>query len=84
MAFAEANNLARLRLSSGENPEGPGRHRAEALVRLLADGEQLVDDIIAASSLSPGLVLATLTMLEVKGVVKSLPGRRVALKEQNH
>ena len=70
--------------SDGNDKKPALTENEQALVRLLADGEQLVDDIIAASSLSPGLVLATLTMLEVKGVVKSLPGRRVALKEQNH
>jgi len=32
VTFAEANNLARLHLSSGDAAEGPGRHRAEALV----------------------------------------------------
>lgn len=40
VTFAEANNLVRLRLSSGENPEGPGRHRAEALVYRLRYGER--------------------------------------------
>lgn len=40
VTFAEANNLARLRLSSGENPEGPGRHRAEGLVYRLRFGER--------------------------------------------
>ncbi|TRO81740.1 DUF3999 domain-containing protein [Trichloromonas acetexigens] len=40
VTFAEANNLARLRLSSGANPEGPGRHRAEALVYRLRFGER--------------------------------------------
>ena len=55
----------------------------QSLVDMLRGGELLVDDMIAASGLSAGLVLATLTMLEVKGVVTNLPGRRVALKEQN-
>ncbi|MDY0269100.1 DUF3999 domain-containing protein [Trichloromonas sp.] len=40
VSFAEANNLARLRLSSGENSEGPERHRAEALVYRLRFGER--------------------------------------------
>ena len=48
---------------------------------LLGEEERLVDDLIAASGLHAGLVLATLTMLEVKGVVRSLPGRRVARKQ---
>lgn len=70
--------------SDGNDKKPALTENEQALVRLLAQGERLVDDVIAASSLSPGLVLATLTMLEVKGVVKSLPGRRVALKKQNH
>ena len=40
VTFAEANNLGRLRLSSGDNPEDPGRHRAEALVYRLRYGER--------------------------------------------
>ena len=42
-------------------------------------GEVLVDDVIAATGLPVGKVLATLTLLEVKGVVKRLPGKRVCL-----
>ena len=42
-------------------------------------GEVLVDDVIAATGLPVGKVLATLTLLEVKGVVKRLPGKRVRL-----
>ena len=55
----------------------------QSLVDMLQSGERLVDDMIAGSELSAALVLATLTMLEVKGVVRNLPGRRVALKQQN-
>ena len=68
----------------GNNKKPALTPNEQALTQLLAQGERLVDDIMAASDLSPGLVLATLTMLEVKGVVKSLPGRRVALNEQYH
>ena len=42
-------------------------------------GERLVDDVIAETGLPVGKVLATLTLLEVKGVVKRLPGKRVRL-----
>ena len=42
-------------------------------------GEVLVDDVIASTGLPVGKVLATLTLLEVKGVVKRLPGKRVRL-----
>ena len=43
-------------------------------------GEQNVDDVIADSGLSPAAVLAALTMLEIKGCVQTLPGRRVIKK----
>ena len=49
----------------------------------LAGKEQLVDDVIAGTGLPAGKVLAALTMLQVKGAVKSLPGRRVAPVKQN-
>ena len=51
-----------------------------AIVAAIGSGEKLVDDVIAQAELPAGKVLATLTMLEVKGVVKRLPGRHVALK----
>lgn len=44
-----------------------------------ADGT-LVDELIAEAGLPAGVILSTLTMLEIKGVVKRLPGKRVALK----
>jgi predicted Rossmann fold nucleotide-binding protein DprA/Smf involved in DNA uptake len=37
----------------------------------------LVDEIIAGIGLPAGTVSATLTMLQIKGVVKLLPGNRV-------
>ena len=43
------------------------------------NGEVLVDDVIASAGLPTGKVLATLTLLEVKGVVRRLPGKRVCL-----
>ena len=52
----------------------------QAIMDRLMEGECLVDDVIAATGLPSGQVLAALTMLEVKGVVKMLPGRRVAKK----
>jgi predicted Rossmann fold nucleotide-binding protein DprA/Smf involved in DNA uptake len=68
---------------SDGNEEKPVLTETEqAIVALLQNGQQPVDNIIAATGLSAGLVLATLTMLEVKGVVCSLPGKRVVLKSQ--
>ena len=52
----------------------------QKIVSALKSGERLVDDVIAETALPPGKVLATLTLLEVKGVVKRLPGRHICLK----
>ena len=51
----------------------------QQIVTALQGGERLVDDVIAETGLPAGKVLATLTLLEVKGVVKRLPGKRVCL-----
>jgi len=50
------------------------------LLKPLQQGEVLVDDLIAASGMSTGDVLGMLTMLQIRGVVELLPGKRVALK----
>ena len=52
----------------------------QAIMDLLAGEERLVDDVIAATGLPSAQVLAALTMLEVKGLVKTLPGRRITKK----
>lgn len=49
------------------------------IVNLLRDGQRLVDDVIAESGKGAGTVLASLTLLEVKGIVRRLPGRFIAL-----
>ena len=51
----------------------------QTIVSAIGDGERLVDALVAATGLPVGKVLATLTLLEVKGVVKRLPGKRVRL-----
>ena len=51
------------------------------IVSCLKSGELLVDDVIARCGLPTGKVLALLTLLEVKGVVQRLPGRRICLKQ---
>ena len=53
----------------------------ESLLGYLKAGERLVDDVIAESGLPAGKVLATLTLLEVKGMVRRLPGKRVAINQ---
>ena len=52
----------------------------QSIVSAIGQKTRLVDDVIAETALPPGKVLATLTLLEVKGVVKTLPGRQVTLK----
>lgn len=50
------------------------------LLESLRTGEKLVDELIAGSGLPTGKVLSMLTMLQIRGVVKMLPGKRIALK----
>ncbi|MGN0976905.1 MAG: DNA-processing protein DprA [Faecousia sp.] len=50
------------------------------IVAALDSGERLVDDVIAETGLAAGKLLACLTMLELKGVIRRLPGRRITLK----
>ena len=51
----------------------------QTIVELLGKGQMLVDDLIAGSGRAPGAILASLTLLEVRGVVRRLPGRFVEL-----
>ena len=52
----------------------------QRILKQVEDGNTLVDDIIASTQLPAGAVLAGLTMLEVKGRIVRLPGKRVKLK----
>ncbi len=49
------------------------------IVELLTE-PRLVDDVIEQAELPAARVLAALTMLQIKGIVRSLPGKRVELK----
>ena len=51
-----------------------------AIVSALQTGERLVDDVIAETGMTTGKLLAALTMLELKGLIKRLPGKRISLK----
>lgn len=46
----------------------------------LQDGERLVDDVIAQTGMTTGKILGLLTMMELKGLIKRLPGKRITLK----
>ena len=52
----------------------------KAIVTAVKDGERLVDDVIAETGMTTGKLLATLTMLELKGIIKRHPGKRISLK----
>ena len=52
----------------------------QQIVAALSSGERLVDDVIAETGLTTGKILALLTMLELKGIIKRLPGKRITLK----
>lgn len=47
----------------------------------LEQGERLVDDVIAETGLTTGKILGLLTMMELKGHIRRLPGKRITLKE---
>ena len=50
------------------------------LLEPLRSGEKLVDELITESGLPAGKVLSMLTMLQIRGAVKMLPGKRISLK----
>lgn len=64
-----------------EEKRPPLTAEEEKLVALLRQKCELVDDLIARSQMPAGQVLGLLTMLEIKGVVTRLPGKRVTLKK---
>jgi len=51
-----------------------------SIVLALENGPRLVDDVIAETGLSTGKMLSSLTMLELKGILRRLPGKRIELK----
>lgn len=53
-----------------------------AIAGCLKDGPRLVDDVIAETGLTTGRLLGILTMLELKGIVRRLPGKQITLKQQ--
>ena len=52
------------------------------LVDALKDGVRLVDDVIAQTGMGTGKLLGLLTMLEIKGVITRLPGKRICLRRK--
>jgi predicted Rossmann fold nucleotide-binding protein DprA/Smf involved in DNA uptake len=58
---------------------GGATEEEQKLLQHLLDGEKLVDDLIVLSGLETQKALALLTLLEIKGMIQTLPGRRVTL-----
>ena len=54
----------------------------KAIVMALKDGETLVDTVIQETGIRTQEILADLTMLEIKGIIKRLPGRRICLQSK--
>ena len=52
----------------------------QKILDALQNGERLVDDVIAQTGLTTGKLLSSLTMLELKGIIRRLPGKRISLK----
>lgn len=52
----------------------------QSVLAALGSGARLVDDVIAEVGLPTQKVLSMLTILEIKGIVKRLPGKRIAMK----
>lgn len=50
------------------------------IIASLRGGQRLVDDVIAETGLTTGKLLANMTMMELKGIIKRLPGKQIALK----
>ncbi len=51
------------------------------LIELIGQGNTLVDDLISAAQLPAATVLSELTLLQILGVVKAKPGKRVELQK---
>lgn len=78
----EIDNGASPLYSDAETQKAPLSETEQTIVDHLRRGDTLVDDVIAATGLPAGTVSATLTMLQIKGVVKLLPGKQVHLNEK--
>ncbi len=53
----------------------------QKILEVLEQGEALVDEVVAATGLSASQVLQQITLLQIKGILISVPGNRVKIKE---
>lgn len=53
-----------------------------AIVSQLGNGPMHTDDVVYGSGLPMGKAMSVLTMLEIRGIIRRLPGNTIALREQ--
>ncbi len=53
----------------------------QKILEVLEKGDALVDEIVAATGMPAAQVLQQITLLQIKGIVISMPGNRVKIKE---
>ena len=75
----EIDNCVAADYIDAETKKPPLSDTEQAIVDRLRQGCTLVDDVIAGTGLPASVVSASLTMLQIKGVVKLLPGNRVVM-----
>lgn len=67
-----------------QKPADPARYAltspAQSIVALLGEGERHVDFIIGETKLPPSVALGLLLELELKGVIRQLPGKLFAMR----
>lgn len=76
----EIDNMASTPYIDADKPRPALSADEEKLLSCIGADSMLADDVISASDLPAGQVLAMLTMLEIKGVITRLPGKRIVKK----
>ena len=66
--------------SDVNKPKLPLSGTEQTIIDALTREPRLVDDVIAETGLSAGKILSALTLLEIRGIVKRHPGKRISLK----
>lgn len=76
----EIDNGPRGPYIDGEKTLPPLSGDEQLIADQLKSGPRLTDEVIAATGLAPGKLLPILTMMEVKGLLRRLPGNMLELK----
>lgn len=70
--------------SDRKDPLPPLSEEERLIVHALQSGERQADDVIAETGLTTGKFLAAMTVLEIKGILHRLPGKRLRLAGQSN